>query len=203
MVELVANDVLFIFQSIIRVGFPGVIDHILETENTATQVAEMLHHFVPEVQVLPYTIFGDKIASCLKEPGISEEQGPIPEKWTPVSVDSSHSLRPEGVCSDAPMTLKMNEGDMEDTASAISVAPDSFWLALIEKEASSLLNLICSNVDRGSILLVGYGFGGIVIKKVSTRTSSRRIRPFLTHPRQLFLQIQTASTMSLRLKSTD
>ncbi|KAF3074045.1 hypothetical protein CFAM422_003777 [Trichoderma lentiforme] len=38
-------------------------------------------------------------------------------------------------------------------------------MALIEKEALALLHLIRSKVDPGRILSVGYGFGGIVIKK--------------------------------------
>lgn len=131
----------------------------------------MIHHFVPEVHVLPYTIFGEKIASYPKETGTSEAQGPILGKWTDVAMDSSRSPMPEGARSDAPVTPKLNEGDIEDTTSAINVAPDSFWLASIEEVASALLDLIRENVDRGRILLVGYGFGGIVIKKVSTRTS--------------------------------
>ncbi|QYS99418.1 ANK_REP_REGION domain-containing protein [Trichoderma simmonsii] len=72
---------------------------------------------------------------------------------------------PEGARSDAPVTPKLNEGDIEDTTSAINAAPDSFWLASIEKDASALLDLVRESVDRGRILLVGYGFGGIVIKK--------------------------------------
>ncbi|KAL6832212.1 ankyrin repeat-containing domain protein [Trichoderma camerunense] len=83
---------------------------------------------------------------------------------------------PEGARSDAPVTPKLNEGDIEDTTSAINVAPDSFWLASIEEDASALLDLIRENVDRGRILLVGYGFGGIVIKKAiflaKTKTNS-------------------------------
>ncbi|PTB48812.1 hypothetical protein M431DRAFT_10504 [Trichoderma harzianum CBS 226.95] len=71
----------------------------------------------------------------------------------------------EGARSDVLVTPNLNEGDIEDTASAITVAPDTFWMALIEKEASALLNLIRKTVDPGKILLVGYGFGGIVIKK--------------------------------------
>ncbi|KAL6822035.1 ankyrin repeat-containing domain protein [Trichoderma sp. SZMC 28015] len=71
----------------------------------------------------------------------------------------------EGPRSDAPVTPKLNEGDIEDTASAITVAFDPLWLPLIEKEVLALLNLIRSKADRGRILLVGYGFGGIVIKR--------------------------------------
>lgn len=171
MVGLVANDFLFLFQSIFRVGFPGVIKHLSGAENTIARVAEMMHHFVPEAQDLPCTIFGDKIAICPKETGMSEDQGPIPEKWAHVSADSNHSPMGEGARSDVLVTPNLNEGDIEDTASAITVAPDTFWMALIEKEASALLNLIRKTVDPGKILLVGYGFGGIVIKKVSARTS--------------------------------
>ncbi|KAL6695350.1 ankyrin repeat-containing domain protein [Trichoderma pleuroticola] len=72
---------------------------------------------------------------------------------------------PEGARSDAPVPPKLDESGIEDTASAITVASDAHWLALIQKEAFALLDLIRSKVDRGRILLVVYGFGGIVIKR--------------------------------------
>ncbi|KAL7932077.1 ankyrin repeat-containing domain protein [Trichoderma chlorosporum] len=67
--------------------------------------------------------------------------------------------------SDAPVPPKLNEGGMADAASAITIASDSLWLNLIKKEALAILDLIHSHVNKDRIFLVGYGLGGIVIKR--------------------------------------
>ena len=71
-----------------------------------------------------------------------------------------------------------NEDTSEDPVLVTSVATHLFSPAWIEEEALALLEMIQKNAptektaNRNKVLLAGYGFGGIVVKKVLVDSSN-------------------------------
>ena len=110
----------------------------------------MIKYLVPEARVIAHQIFHDDAA--LYPPDLDAE------------VDDRPSVGQDG-------------RESEDPVFVTSAATHLFSPAWIEKEALALLEMIQKKAptettgNRNKVLLAGYGFGGIVAKKVLADSS--------------------------------
>ena len=144
--------------SIYLVGFPASAGHP-DIEAKVTLVTDMIQHLIPEARV--FAPHGSRGYAALNLPDLSTEDddGPF-ENVREVAVEET----------EPPLTEDKNT--IGDSSSVTSLAVDQFSPEWIEEEALILLKAIHENAPtgetahRGKLLLAGYGFGGIVVKKV-------------------------------------
>lgn len=131
-----------------------------------------------EARVLPYSIFSGEVAARSQQADIAintdDEQVAALEKKTRNVVGANHRVATSTRAPDeGTLSSKLAEEDLEDAVSVASTASEPFSSASIEKEARALLDFIRGitssgeDAHRNSILLAGYGFGGVVVKQVS------------------------------------
>ena len=170
------------------VGFPSDVG-FGEKEKPIFNVSEMIHHLVPEARILHYSSFSGDVILQSRDTGtdIEDEDDVLGNEN-----ESDFKAVQDGLLSvpTDPLNLAVSDAegddtgpvafdeggiDFEDSQSVASTTPDHFSVASIENEALGLLKSIQSHaptdksMGRGKILLAGYGFGGIVVKQVSTR----------------------------------